>query len=160
MASRPWLALAAGSSDAQTSTDIRILNTALAAYQIGIESDLPQSDELAKAMDRLPGDFRAVFMLRSVQQLSVQETAACLDIPRATVNVVFIARTTMQQMLNVHIESAGLHAFKFAGIVATVSSRLCLKDCALLEPNNQRIRGIDIQTINAIPKLESNTNLS
>ena len=57
LAGKPGLALAAGSSDAQTSTDIRILNTALAAeheavaaYQIGAESGLLQSGVLAVAV--------------------------------------------------------------------------------------------------------------
>jgi len=32
-------------------------------------------------IDRLPDDFRAVFMLRAVEELSVEETAVALDIP-------------------------------------------------------------------------------
>lgn len=89
---------------------------------------------IENAMDRLPSDFRTVFMLRAVQQLSVQETAACLDIPQATVKTRFHrARNLMQQMLNVDIESAGLHAFDFAGhrcdcIVKTVFERLRLAE--------------------------------
>ncbi len=54
---KPGLALAAGSSDAQAATDIRILNTALAAeheavaaYQVGAESGLLQSGVLAVAV--------------------------------------------------------------------------------------------------------------
>lgn len=87
---------------------------------------------IENAIDKLPSDFRMVFMLRAVQQLSIQETAACLDIPQATVKTRFHrARVLMQQMLNIHIVSAGLHAFEFAGhrcdrIVKTVFERLNL----------------------------------
>ena len=76
--------------------------------------------ELAKlienAIDALPDEFRSVFVLRAVQQLSVRETAASLDLKEATVKTRFLrAREKMQQLLNPHIEDAGLHAFEFAG---------------------------------------------
>ena len=82
------------------------------------------------AVDRLPGEFRSVFMLRAVQQLSVKETADSLGIPQATVKTRFHrARNLMQEQLNVHIQSAGLHVFEFAGrrcdrIVRVVLERL------------------------------------
>lgn len=97
-------------------------------------ADMNDNRQLAElienALDRLPQDFRVVFMLRAVQQLSVQETAACLDIPPATVKSRFHrARHQMQKALNIHIKTAGLHAFEFAGmrcdrIVDTVLERL------------------------------------
>jgi RNA polymerase sigma-70 factor (ECF subfamily) len=40
---------------------------------------------LEQAVDSLPESFRAVFVLRAVEQLSVEETATCLDIPEETV---------------------------------------------------------------------------
>ena len=40
---------------------------------------------LERNIDQLPQDFRAVFMLRGVEELSVEETAACLAIPAAKV---------------------------------------------------------------------------
>lgn len=57
LAGKPSLALAAGSTDAQATSDIQILNTALAAeheavaaYQVGAESGLLQSAVLAVAV--------------------------------------------------------------------------------------------------------------
>jgi RNA polymerase sigma-70 factor, ECF subfamily len=40
---------------------------------------------LEQAVDALPPDFRAVFMMRTIEQLSIEETAALLDISAATV---------------------------------------------------------------------------
>lgn len=82
------------------------------------------------AVDRLPDDFRTVFVLRAIEQLSVEETAACLAIPEATVKTRFHrARLLMQQALHPHIEAAGQEAFSFDGarcdrIVARVLARL------------------------------------
>jgi RNA polymerase sigma-70 factor, ECF subfamily len=41
--------------------------------------------ELEQAIDRLPADFRGVFILRAIEELSTYETAYCLDIAEATV---------------------------------------------------------------------------
>lgn len=82
------------------------------------------------AIDSLPDQFRTAFVLREVQQLSISETALCLDIPEATVKTrLHRARKIMQNNLNKHIKDAGLHAFEFAGqrcdqIVLNVSRRL------------------------------------
>lgn len=82
------------------------------------------------AVDRLPAGFRTVFVLRAIEQLSVEETAGCLGIPAATVKTRFHrARGLMQQALAPHIDDAGLTAFDFAGarcdrMVATVLARL------------------------------------
>lgn len=82
------------------------------------------------AVDDLPVPFRTVFVLRALEQLSVEETATCLDIPVATVKTRFHrARSMMQQSLDRHIEAASLTVFDFAGprcdrMVAAVLARL------------------------------------
>src|SRR5690606_2876959 len=84
---------------------------------------------IENAVDRLPDGFRAVFVLRAIEQLSVNEVAACLDIPEATVRTRFHrAREMMRRDLDRHIDAAGLSAFDFAaaacdGMVATVLRR-------------------------------------
>ena len=95
---------------------------------------LAANDELRHlieaAVDRLPESFRTVFVLRAIEQLSVEETATCLDIPVATVKTRFHrARGLMQQALTRYIDTAGLTAFDFAGprcdrMVDTVLARL------------------------------------
>ncbi len=96
--------------------------------------DLAANGELRRlieaAVDRLPEGFRTVFVLRAVEQLSIEETASCLGIPAATVKTRFHrARGLMQQALTRHIDTAGLTAFDFAGarcdrMVAAVLVRL------------------------------------
>ena len=82
------------------------------------------------AIDGLPEAYRVVFVLRGVQQLSIEETADSLGIPAATVKTRYHrARERLQQALSPHIEGAGLHAFEFAGrrcdrMVARVMTRL------------------------------------
>ncbi|BAU48349.1 RNA polymerase sigma factor [Sulfurifustis variabilis] len=82
------------------------------------------------AVDRLPEGFRTVFVLRAIEQLSVEETAACLGVPETTVKTRFHrARLLMQQALHAHVEAAGREAFDFAGprcdrMVAVVLARL------------------------------------
>lgn len=86
------------------------------------------------AVDRLPESFRTVFVLRAIEQLSVEETATCLDIPAATVKTRFHrARGLMQQALDHYIDAAGLTVFDFAGprcdrMVAGMLARLMPAD--------------------------------
>ena len=46
---------------------------------------LADDAEQARRIDALPDQFRTVFMLRDVEEMSVDETAECLDVPAATV---------------------------------------------------------------------------
>lgn len=68
------------------------------------------------AVDTLPEDFRTVFVLRALQQLSVHDTAASLGINEATVKTrLYRARALMQKQLDKHIAAAGMAVFEFAG---------------------------------------------
>lgn len=68
------------------------------------------------AVDKLPAEFRHVFILRAIQQLSTRETAESLAIDETTVKTrLHRARNMMQQTLNQHIAKAGLHVHEFAG---------------------------------------------
>ncbi len=85
---------------------------------------------LERKLDELPQDFRTVFVLRAVEELSVEETAACLDIPEATVRSRhFRARGLLRESLAREIDVAERDLFDFGGshcdrIVAAVSSKL------------------------------------
>jgi RNA polymerase sigma-70 factor, ECF subfamily len=82
-------------------------------------------------IDRLPEAFRGVFVLRALEELSVEETAELLDIPEATVRTrYFRARSMLRESLAREMDSALDTAFTFAGarcdrVVATVLGRLC-----------------------------------
>lgn len=83
-----------------------------------------------RAIDDLPDGFRAVFVMRAVEQMSVQETAACLGIPPDTVKTrLHRARALLQKALSDHLDRLVPTAFGFAGercdrIVADVLARL------------------------------------
>ena len=85
-------------------------------------------------IDRLPEAFRAVFVLRAVEDLSVDETAAALAIPPATVRTrYFRARALLREGLARDVDSCIDSAFGFAGdrcdrIVAGVLERLERRD--------------------------------
>lgn len=77
-------------------------------------------------IDLLPEAFRTVFMLRAVEELSVEEVAQALGIPEATVRSRFFrARSLLREGLASEVDLAVADAFAFDGarcdrIVATV----------------------------------------
>jgi RNA polymerase sigma-70 factor (ECF subfamily) len=71
---------------------------------------------LETKIDELPGTFRAVFVLRAIEELSVEETAAALKIPEATVRTRFFrARSQLREALSKEIDLAYGDVFAFAG---------------------------------------------
>jgi RNA polymerase sigma-70 factor (ECF subfamily) len=81
-------------------------------------------------IDKLPAAFRTVFMLRAVEELTVEETATTLNIPEATVRTrYFRARAMLREALAREIDFAIEDAFRFDGarcdrIVDAVRRRL------------------------------------
>ena len=74
--------------------------------------------------------FRTVFVMRDVEEMSVQETADLLGIPQATVRTrLFRARALLRQALARDLDTATVDVFAFAGercdrIVSAVLGRL------------------------------------
>jgi RNA polymerase sigma-70 factor (ECF subfamily) len=85
---------------------------------------------IERRVDALPEAFRAVFVLRALEELSVEETAGLLGIPEATVRTrYFRARSLLRESLAREVDVALDEAFAFAGArcdrtVATVLERL------------------------------------
>lgn len=85
---------------------------------------------LERRIDALPDDYRAVFVLRALEELSVEETAAALGIPEATVRTRhFRARALLRESLAQEVDRNLEDAFAFAGarcdrMVANVLKRL------------------------------------
>ena len=85
---------------------------------------------LEAKIDGLPAAFRIVFVLRAVEKLSVEDTAAALGIPEPAVRTRFSrARSQLREALSQEIDLAVDDAFAFAGercerIVARVMARL------------------------------------
>jgi RNA polymerase sigma-70 factor (ECF subfamily) len=67
-------------------------------------------------IDTLPEAFRTVFMLRAVEELSVEDVAATLELPEATVRTrLFRARGLLREGLSHDIDLTLGDAFAFAG---------------------------------------------
>jgi RNA polymerase sigma-70 factor (ECF subfamily) len=85
---------------------------------------------IEQKIDGLPDAFRTVFFLRALEEMTVEETAACLDIPEATVRTrYFRARGLLRDALSRELDVALEQAFAFDGarcdrIVAHVLERL------------------------------------
>ena len=84
---------------------------------------------IERRIDELPVVFRTVFVLRELEELSVEEVSACLGIPSATVRTrLFRARALLREALARDLDLATGDVFAFAGarcdrIVAAVLAR-------------------------------------
>ncbi len=85
---------------------------------------------LEEKLAELPESFRTVFVLRSVEELSVEETAQCLSIPAETVRSRhFRAKGLLREALAQALDLAQRDVFDFGGaccdrVVAAVFTRL------------------------------------
>ena len=85
---------------------------------------------IERRLDSLPVAFRTVFVMREIEDMTVEETPACLSIPPATVRTrLFRARALLRQELSQDIDAATADVFGFAGarcdrIVASVLARV------------------------------------
>ena len=88
-------------------------------------------------IDLLPDAYRSVFMLRAVEEMSVEEVAAALDLPQATVRTRFFrARGLLREGLSRDVDVALGDAFAFEGdrcdrIVARVMAGLIERKVSL-----------------------------
>ncbi|MFL6619079.1 MAG: RNA polymerase sigma factor [Povalibacter sp.] len=94
-------------------------------------TDRVQFRELMETkLDELPADFRMVFVLRSIEELSVEEAAQVLDIPEATVRSRhFRAKSLLRESLAREFDLAEKDLFEFGGthcdrVVARVMSNI------------------------------------
>lgn len=96
-------------------------------------SDGEMRGVLERAIGALPDDFRTVFMLRAVEEMSGVETAECLGIPEDTVKTRFHrARNRLQEILLAELEPKVTATFDFAAprcdrVVAAVFRRLGIR---------------------------------
>jgi len=67
-------------------------------------------------IDALPENYRVVFVLRAVEEMSVEETARCLELPSGTVRIRFFrARAMLREALARQADLATEEAFGFDG---------------------------------------------
>lgn len=68
-------------------------------------------------VDLLPTNFRSVFVLRAIEQLSVKETAEILDIKPETVKTrLFRAKRLLRSQIQATLEQAGMHVYEVGGM--------------------------------------------
>ena len=73
-------------------------------------------DLLQDAIASLPVIYRSVFILRAVEEVSVEETAFCLGVSAETVRTRFLrARVMLRDLLGVQMQSYAQFTFMFAG---------------------------------------------
>ena len=71
---------------------------------------------LQRAIDGLPAKYRSVFILRAVQEMSVDETAACLELSDAVVKTRYLrARSMLRDALGAQAEAHAHDVYAFAG---------------------------------------------
>ena len=100
------------------------------AYPEAMADRAQMRSVLERLIDGLPEAFRAVFILRSVEELSVEETAEHLSLSAETVRSRhFRARSLLREALAREVDGAERDLFDFAGarcdrVIAYVLSRL------------------------------------
>jgi RNA polymerase sigma-70 factor (ECF subfamily) len=104
----------------------------------GIDTELPErivarrqlGSLLESKLDELPESFRLVFVLRCVEEMSVEETARTLGIPEATVRTRHHrARALLREALEQELDLAERDLFEFGGercarLISKVKQRL------------------------------------
>lgn len=71
---------------------------------------------LQRAIDSLPPIYRSVFILRAVQEMSVDETAACLQVSESVVKTRYLrARSMLRDALGAQVEAHAHDVYAFAG---------------------------------------------
>jgi len=87
---------------------------------------------LEQAVAELPEAFRSVFVLREIEGLSSEDTAAILDVPVATVKTrLFRGRRRLQQMLEPELGTVLSGTFPFAGSDCAALTERVLKKLQL-----------------------------
>lgn len=87
---------------------------------------------LEREIESLPVAFRTVFILREVEEMTVEETAECLDLTEATVRTrLFRAKSHLREALAREMDVAAANAFDFDGarcdrVVAGVLRRVAV----------------------------------
>jgi RNA polymerase sigma-70 factor (ECF subfamily) len=125
--SKRWAALESPEGDIMPEANRR-RTTAETPETEAIRGEIGQM--LQDAIDSLPEAYRAVFVLRQVEQLSTSETAECLDVTEETVKIrLHRSRAFLRRALEDRLGSTVTEAYAFMGtrcdrIVARVLARI------------------------------------
>ena len=121
---------------------VAVLDDYREALMRGSDSEMPDvavaREQIRKLLEQavaaLPEAFRTVFVLREIEGLSSEDTAAILDVPVATVKTrLFRGRRRLQQMLAPELGSVLSGTFPFAGSDCAALTERVLKVMNLWE---------------------------
>ena len=119
---------------------VAVLDDYREALMRGSDSEMPDvavaREQIRKLLEQavaaLPEAFRTVFVLREIEGLSSEDTAAILDVPVATVKTrLFRGRRRLQQMLAPELGSVLSGTFPFAGADCAALTRRVLEHLGL-----------------------------
>jgi len=100
--------------------DVYVEPDSLVSDEAGPERDAQRGEMrrlLEERIDALPDGYRAVFVLRALEELTVEETAAALGVPEATVRTrYFRARGLLREWMAGDVDMTLDDAFTFAGL--------------------------------------------
>jgi RNA polymerase sigma-70 factor, ECF subfamily len=132
--------------------DLSAIGAEMADGERGIVAAQPSPEQAAareeirrvveRAIDALPASFRAVFVMRVIEQMSIEETAAALSIPEATVKTrLHRANQQLRQALGSEFASIFEGTFPFAGsrcerLTSAVLARLRVNQPVRAAPPN------------------------
>lgn len=105
--------------DIERSQSAQIIQFPSVGAQLDPETEMSRQEIrqfLEQAVDKLPADFRAVFVLRDVEGMSIEETASYLALKPETVRTrLFRARRLMRSAIEEKISGAFASLFPFDG---------------------------------------------
>lgn len=116
-----------------TDEEPRAMSSDLSRTPEQLANDQQLRAVLEKAIDALPDDFRTVFVMRAVEQMTGVETAECLGIPEDTVKTrLHRARLRLQEIVERALDANAEHAYEFHlsrcdRVVGRVLARLRLR---------------------------------
>src|SRR6266849_1976981 len=109
--------------DAENQNDAHVIQFPLMTSNCDPERAVAQREIrrlMERAIDDLPETFRIVFVMREIEELSVEETAGFLGLPQATVKTrLHRARRLLRQALDEQLAPALADAFPFDGMRCT-----------------------------------------
>ena len=109
--------------DAESQDDTHVIPFPLMASNSDPERAVAQREIrilMERAIDALPEVFRIVFVMREIEDLSIEETAGFLNLPQATVKTrLHRARRLLRQALDEQLAPALADAFPFDGMRCT-----------------------------------------
>jgi RNA polymerase sigma-70 factor (ECF subfamily) len=125
--------------DAESQDETHVIPFPLMAANCDPERAVAQREIrrlMERAIDDLPEAFRVVFVMREIEDLSIEETADFLNLPQATVKTrLHRARRLLRQALDEQLAPALADAFPFDGMRCTRMADRVLERLGLSSPS-------------------------